>query len=200
MKKNFFALFILFIINSPLFGEEVKKTSSPGIPVQSLYSEKLKIKNISFNRLVDVQGKGETLEVEFLLKNLIDDPQYLYIVVVATFEKVEKTKSSFEMPIPPKKRIRSFVPYPDDISNYEYDNPQKEGEKRLIKMPKNPKAGINPNTGKPYHLVNQMIVRTYHLSNYRSNYFYFNEVAIIIFDAEGSLIYKQLYKISGVRR
>ncbi|OHD69192.1 MAG: hypothetical protein A2W19_06285 [Spirochaetes bacterium RBG_16_49_21] len=185
----------------------VKLTTN--IPVLAQYSKKFAIKNIDFNKVIDIGGKGEVLEVQFVLQNLTDDPMDLYIFTIATFEKVERTRSSFEKPVPPTHRIRSFVPYPPDIANFQYPatdgegniNRDKQGPEKFkfVKFPKNSKAGIDPNTGKPHHLVEKLIVRTTHLSKYRVNYFFFNEVAILIFDSEGKPAFRQLYQLQGTR-
>ena len=97
------------------------------IPTQAQYSDKFTIKNLYFNKRIDLGGKGEVLEVEFILQNLIDEPQDLYIFTIATYEKTEKTKSSFERPIPTRERIRTFVVYPDDISNFTYPVTDEQG-------------------------------------------------------------------------
>jgi len=194
--------------------DEPRKTSAANvvttIPVLSQYSEKFKLHNFSFNKKIDIEGKGDVLEVEFILKNQIDNPQDLYIFVIATFEKTEKTQSSFEIPISEKERIRSFVPFPFDIKNFEYPDTDSKGNVkkdenghdriRLIKFPKDPKLGINPYKGQPYHLKDNLLVRTLHVSKYRTNYFYFNEVAVLIFDSEGKPVFRQLYSLEGFRR
>ena len=202
--KILFCIVILFIcgllFGQKPVGQKPEDSPIPGIPAQAIYSNKFRIENLYFNKRVDPQGRGEMLEVEFEIKSQIDKPLDLFIFVIATYEKIEKTKSSLEMPVPEKERIRSFVPYPDDIENYKYPHPSKKGKVMFVKYPKNPKAGVNPNTGKPYHIVDKLMVRTYHLSIYRNNYFYFNEVAIIFFDENGSPLFRQLYEISGVRK
>jgi hypothetical protein len=195
--------------------KEVKKEEkSPvklmaNIPSQAQYSETFAIKNVDFNKMIDYTGKGEILEVQFILENLTDDPLDVYIFSIATFEKVEKSKSSRERPIPATHRVRSFVPYPYDITNFQYPETDQKGnilrdergvEKlKLAKFPKNPKAGVDPGTGKPYHLTDKLVVRTRHLSKYRQNYFFFNEVALLVFDSEGKPAFRQLYQLRGKR-
>lgn len=221
MKKYLIAALIL-VFPGILFsqGDKVKDkdkekdVKSPAsimtsIPVQSKYSNTFAIKNIDFNKLVDLSRTGDLLEVQFILQNLTEDPMDLYVFTIATYEKSEKTRSSFENPIHPTQRIRSFVPYPDDITNFQYPETDRQGnvvkdaggvEKvKLLKFPRNPKAGIDPTTGKPYHLVDKLVIRTKHLCKYRRNYFYFNEMAILIFDGEGKLVFRQLYKLEGHR-
>lgn len=180
--------------------KDKEKKSIGNMPAQALFSNKLYIPDVNFNRVIDVLGKGEILEVEFTLMSKIDDPQDIYIHVIATFENKEQNKSSFLPPIPEEERIRSFVPYPDkDKKNYEYTDPDKKDKIELIKYPKNPKTGIDPNAGKPYHLQDLLHIRTKHLSKYRNNYFFFNYVTILIFDKDGSPIYRQVYELSGRR-
>ncbi|HXK66692.1 MAG TPA: hypothetical protein PK348_10515, partial [Spirochaetota bacterium] len=137
MKKNFLTI-IMVLFTSVLLAQTTQKLD---IPVQSLYSNQVKIKDIYFNRRVDIAGKGDVLEVEVLFENLTDYPMDIYVNIIATYEKEEKTKSSFEMPIPEKERIRNFVPYPDDIANYEYTD--SKGKKIFQAYPKNTKSGIN---------------------------------------------------------
>jgi hypothetical protein len=179
------------------------------IPVLSQYSSKFAIKNVDFNKVIDYKGRGEILEVQFILQNLTDEPMDLYIFTIATFEKAQRTRSSFEPPIPPTQRIRSFVPYPFDLDNFKYPLTDSRGNIirdsqgrerfKFVKFPKDPKEGIDPGTGKPYHLVDKLAVRTTHLSKYRVNYFFFNEVAILIFDSEGKPSFRQLYRLRGTR-
>ena len=179
------------------------------IPSLAQYSNKFAIKNLYFNKRIDLGGKGEVLEVEFTVENLTDQPQDLYIFTIATYEKTEKTKSSFERPVPARERIRTFVVYPDDISNFTYPVTDEQGNVKkdengkdivkLVKFPKNPKAGVDPKTGKPYHLIHRLQLYTTHLSLYRNVYYYFNNVAVLIFDSEGKPAFRQLYEIKGKR-
>ncbi|TAL39374.1 MAG: hypothetical protein EPN93_01650 [Spirochaetes bacterium] len=183
-------------------GKDDKGKSESRIPIQSRFSSDFKITENYFNRRIDSGGAGDVLEVELIIQNLTDKPQDLYIFAVATTEKVEKTKSSFERPIPEKEKMRSFVPYPENMANFEYDVPEKSGSKSLIAYPKNPREGIDPSTGKPYTLkVNdKLVVRTYHLSRYRKDFKFFNFLTVIIFNSEGNPVFKQKYEIEGVRR
>lgn len=209
MKKKILSSIIVLILGiMPLSiqgaGDKSKRAaSSPATDesaltaTQALYSDLIEIKKVYFNKTGDRLGRGEVLEVEFKVKNQIDDPQDLYIFVIATYEKKEKPHSSFNPPVSEKERLKSFVPYPDDIRNFEYTG--KNGETRLLKRPKNPKAGINPETGKPYHLTNHVFIRATHLSEYRNNYYFFNRVLILAYNIDGKLIFRQQYKIEGVR-
>jgi hypothetical protein len=202
------SLFIPALVFSQDTGKQQKAVIT-NIPVLSQYSNSFIIKNLYFNKKVDINGKGEILEVEFLLENLTDNPLDVYIFTVATYEKTEKTKSSFEIPVPPKERIRTFVTYPDDIQNFTHPvlddkgNLQKDQNGleivKLVKFPQNPKAGVNPNTGKPYHLTDKLMIRTIHLSPYRKNYFFFNNLAVLVFDSEGKPSYRKLFEIKGKR-
>jgi hypothetical protein len=179
------------------------------IPAANQYSNLFVIKNVFFNKRIEPGMKGELLEVEFSLESRTDDPLDLYIFVIATYEQVEKTKSSLERPVPKKERIRSFVPYPDDISNFSYSDYDEKGNvkkdkdglelAKLVKFPKYPKAGVDPKTGKPYHLTDRLQIYTNHLSKYRMNYFFFNNAAILVFDADGKPMFRQLYTIEGKR-
>jgi len=187
----------------------VKKVKTD-IPIQAQYSKDFGIKTVNFNKRIDLGGRGEVLEVEFVVRNLTDEPMDLYIFTIATYEKTQQRQTSFDLPIPLKERVRSFVPFPFDLKNFEYTDYDEKGQikkdrkgqdkKKFIKFPHNPRAGIEPQSGKMYNLKNQLIVRTTHLSRYRTNYFYFNEVAILVFDSEAKPVFRQLYKLKGWRR
>jgi hypothetical protein len=180
------------------------------VPAQSQYSDRFIIRNIYFNKRVDLAGKGDILEIEMVLENLTDDPMDFYIHAIASFEKVEKTRSSFERPVPEKERIRSFVPYPEGVENFQYPVKDRDGNTKkdyfgkemieLKKLPHDSKKGVDPSTGKMYHLEKKLVVRTYHLSLYRNNYFFFNEAVILMFDAEGKPVFRQQYALNGWRR
>jgi len=196
MKKKFLTI-IMVLFTSVLLAQTTQKLD---IPVQSLYSNQVKIKDIYFNRRVDTAGKGDVLEVEVLFENLTDNPMDIYVNVIATYEKEEKTKSSFEMPIPEKERIRNFVPYPDDIANYEYND--SKGKKIFQAYPKNTKSGINPLTNKLYFLPVRdiLVVRSYHVSPYRKDFIFFNYVTVLVFDKDGNPIMREVYELKGKRK
>jgi len=187
-----------------------KSMDSSVVPVLSQYSNRFKVKDIYFNRKIDLGGRGEILEAEIIIENLMDDPIDFYLFTVASYEVKEKTSSSFERPVPGKDRIRSFVVFPDDISNFQYPVRDAKGNikkdyfgKDIIDYKKHPhdsKKGINPSTGKLYHLKDKLVIRTYHLSKYRNNYFFFNEAALLIFDKDGKPAFRQLFRLKGWRR
>jgi len=218
MKRGISIAIILSIFCFPLLSQEKKAapaeketaakpikpsgktddTQLRNIPVQSLYSELIDIKKVAFNKKIDPSGTGDLLEVEFEVNNKIDDPQDIYIFVIATFEKTEKTPSFFESPIPEKERLRSFVSYPEDIKNFEYTD--SEGKTKLLKQPKNTKTGVDPSTGKAYHIKDKLFIRTYHLAKYRNNFYYFNMVMIQVYNSSGEPVFRQQYMIEGVRK
>jgi hypothetical protein len=179
---------------------------STAIPVQSKYSNNFKITYVTFNRRIDLAGRGEIIEFEFIIKNNLDDPQELYIWTVATCENTEKTKSSFETQIAEKDKMQNFCPFPDNLKAFEYPEKNKTtdnqaiGKISYIKYPKDPKSGVNPDTGKPYLLKEKLLVTTKHLSRYRNNYTYFNNFTLLIFDKEGKLVFRQLYELKGWRK
>lgn len=212
MKK--YILIILLSLVPALVMAQVNTGTDKGkiktnIPATSQYSDSFAIKNVFFNKRIDTGLNGEFLEVEFLLENKTDEPMDLYIFVIATYEKVERTKSSLERPVPQRERIRTFVPYPDDISNFTYPDTDDKGNvkknkdgleiAKLVKFPKNPKAGVDQKTNKPYHLTDSLQVYSKHLSKYRQNYYFYNNVAILVFDADGKPVFRQLYEIKGKR-
>jgi len=211
MKK---ILFLLILLPGALFAQESKSPDSAIksqiIPVQAQYSESFSIKNVYFNKNLEINGKGEILEVVFEIRNKTDDPMDFYIYVIASYEKTEKSRSSFETPIPEKERMRSFVPYPFNLENFQYPVSDSKGNQvkdssgkakmKYIKFPRDPKQGINPATNDLYHLENKIIIRTTHLSKFRNNYFFFNNVSIMVFNKEGVPQYKQSYELIGYRR
>jgi hypothetical protein len=180
------------------------------VPVLSQYSNDFTIGKVAFNKRIEISGKGELLEVEFELRNRTDYPLDLYIFVIASYEVTEKTRSSFEPPIPPEKRIRSFIPYPDDIDNFRVPMKDAQGNVKkdrqghdmyqYIKYPHDVKKGIDEETGKPYRIKEKKYIRTYHLSPYRSNYFFFNHATILVFDPEGNPVFRQIFELKGWRR
>ncbi|PKL39148.1 MAG: hypothetical protein CVV44_09795 [Spirochaetae bacterium HGW-Spirochaetae-1] len=211
------ALLILFLsIPVFLFSQEPPKETDAGkktqknIPVLAQYSNRFTVKPIYFNKRIDVTGKGDILEIEMVIENLTDDPIDMYIFTIATFENVEATRSSFERPIPPAERIKTFVASPDDIKNFEYPVYDEQGNikkdffgKEIVeykKYPHEPRKGVDPTTGKAYHLVDKLVLRTYHLSVYKKNYYFFNEAALLIFDMDGNPVYRQLYDLKNWRR
>ncbi len=213
IMKKYIALLLFALIPAVTFSQAEKTSTAPeagtNIPVLAQYSNRFKVKSVYFNKKIDPSGRGEILEVEFLLENQTDDPMDLYIFAIATFEKKQKTRSSFEEPIPPEERIRSFVPFPGDISNFTYPDTDSEGKVKkdkdgnelvkLVKFPKDPKQGTDQATGKPYRLEEKLFITTEHVSLYRKNYFFFNEVAILIFDNDGKPVFRQLFNIVGKR-
>lgn len=202
-------LILLFIPVLLLPQGKTKKQDNKGIvdtaisPL-SLQSKDFSIKSIDFNKRIDIKGRGEILEVVMVLKNNTDNPIDLYVFTIATYEKTQKTRSSFEKLIPEKEKLRTFKAFPGPDSNFQYPkydpsgkiekNKKGETKMRYVKFPKDPKKG------KFYTLKNKIIYRSAHLSEYRSNYFYFNEVMVLIFNKEGKPIFRQLYKVIGQRR
>ena len=146
---------------------------------------------------------GEVLEVEFQLRNMIEMPHELYIFVIATYEKSYKTDSSFQSPsLDDTNQIKNIKVFPDDLSNFEYSEKDQAGndKKVYIKYPKNIKAGVNPETRKPYLLDENITFRTKFLSKYARRYYYFNEIAILIFDDKEELIYREVFKVKEKKR
>ncbi len=202
MKKILIILILLF--PSLLFSQQ--KTEGDGgskkFPYQSVRTDKLKLKALSFNKIIP-DPRGEILEVEFKLHNMTDSPQNLYIFVIATFEKSFKTTSSFQSPsLEDKDHMKLFIPFPENIKNFEYAMKDSSGKDKIqyIKYPKNIKAGINPATGKMYTLDETLTFRSRHLTRYLKQFNFFNEIAVLIFDENENLMYRQLYKVRGKQR
>ncbi|HOP29865.1 MAG TPA: hypothetical protein PK293_06085 [Spirochaetota bacterium] len=202
--KRFLSLLIL-IIPVLLFSQDKDSNTPSGkkvFPVQAVSTDLFKLYNLSFNKMIPGYA-GEVLEVEFQLKNMIEMPHELYIFVIATYEKSYKTDSSFQSPsLDDPEQIKNIKVFPDDLSNFEYTEKDQAGndKKVYIKYPKNIKAGVNPETGKPYFLDDNFTFRTKFLSKYARRYYYFNEIAILIFDNKEELIYREVFKVKEKKR
>jgi hypothetical protein len=214
MSKRYLLILLFVFMPVLLFSQRekqsTKKESVKVPPVGIIRSETFDIRNVAFNKTHDVKGRGEVLRVEFEIANLIDEPADLYIFVIAIHELLDKSISSFRRPIPKSEMVKNFVPFPYELSNFQ-DTEGKTPEKGnnalgFRELPKNPKAGKNPVTGKPYHLKDKLYVKTTHLSKYRRNYVYFNKVILLIYDekkltgSDTHPVYRQVFHLSGKRR
>jgi hypothetical protein len=222
-KASIFLFLILLLPMVPLAQEtstsEAKKdtggenkTSSDYMIITpgARYSDKFEIDKIYFNKTIDLGGRGEVLKVVMVIKNLTDDPQDLYIFTIATCEKPPKELTSFDRPIKQKDKLRNFEPYPDNPENFRYPKRDKWGNivkdedgntvMTYLKNPKDPKEGVNPDTGKPYRLKDKLVIRTRHLSKYRTNYTYFNHLTVIIFNEKLEPVTRQIWRLKGYRR
>ncbi|MDA3901075.1 MAG: hypothetical protein PF637_11225 [Spirochaetes bacterium] len=174
-------------------------TTEKDLPTQMVQSEEFEIRHISFNKKVDPRGRGELLQVDFQLENEVDISLDLYIHIVATNEELVWVYDSFgKKKITPKRIDTKYIKsLPEDVSQYEYEI---EGEKSIIKYPKNIKTGVSPDTGKAYHLTDYYAFRYEFLSHYRRKYVFFNKVTILIFDDEEKLMFRQSYSLDSFRR
>lgn len=210
MNRRTAVLILFLLIPLSLFSKQpekgVKKMQIDKFPSGSILNDRFYVKNVSFNRTHDAKGRGEVLRVEFEVSSFVDEPVDLYIFAIAIHEKIDKNISSFERPIPPKDYIKNFVPFPYDVKNFQNSVGQKDYV--FVKFPRNPKAGVNPSTGKQYKLTDKLFVKTTHLSKYRKEYVFFNTVIILIYDAKKLSnaqgypmpVFRQVYYISGIRR
>ncbi len=207
-------------------GKNELNTILENYPPQMIKDDRFEIKNLTFGRVYDLHGRGEVLNVEFELKNMTDQTMEFYIIVIAAYTVEKRDKSSFLKPLSDKDKIlmRSFVPFPiepkdfnklpremvNENFRYEYTNEKDSKEKSWVwlRFPRDIKKGINPSTGKTYTLNENLYVKTSHLSKYRKNYYFFNEVTLLIYDAakvkedSGFImpVYKQILHIKGKRR
>ncbi len=197
-------LLTFLLIPVMLFAQDkvdTNKKNESNFPVHSVRTDLFKIKQLSFNKTIP-SDSGEILEVEIILENLVDDPMDLYVFTIASYENSYIPKSSFERPSKEDKNpIKLLVPFPNNIKNFEYDHGQ-FGEKKpsYIKYPKDYKAGVNPDTGKPYLLNEKLIIRTTHLTKYLKKFNFFNEMTVLIFDKDGKLLFRQQYHLNKVKR
>ena len=104
--------------------------------------------------------------MQFEVVNETDVPRDFYVFVIATTEETKWVMNSFNTrrTAPEKVDITWFAPQPDNQGNFEYDV---NGSKVIKKFPKDYKLGVDPATGKAYHLKNKFTVRTEHLTKYR---------------------------------
>ncbi len=217
MRKAFILIFLILLLPMVPFAQETstseeKKNTSDYLIITpgARYSDTFEIDKIYFNKTIDLGGRGEVLKVVMVIKNLTDDPQDLYIFTFATYEKPPKELTSFDRPIKQKDKLRNFKPYPDNPENFKYPKKDKwgntikneDGETVMTfhKNPKDPKEGINPRTGKPYHLENKLVVRTQHLSKYKTDYTFFNHLTVIIFNNKLEPVARQIWRFKGYRR
>jgi hypothetical protein len=171
-------------------------------PVLSIFTDLFKVNNVTFTK-EQKDYYGEYLGTEFQIENLTNVPMDLYIFIVATYEYEYITKSSFEKPdLEDRNLVKLIQTYPDEVSNYEYTQKDSTGaEKKVyLKYPKNIKAGIDKNTGKAYRLEDSFTFRCRHFSKYIKNYYFFNEITLLIFDSDEKLIYRQNYTVKPIKR
>ena len=202
-------IFILILLITPIFlsGEDTKiKSEKKASPAQVIFSNKIYVKNIYMNKRIGTYGKGEVLEIEVEIENKTDTPLEFYAIIIASCEKDIIKQNSFDMPVPLKDRIKNFVPYPCDITNFKVlkksKNQNVNDKKNLnrYKIAINSKLGVNPETKEPYKLNKKLAFRTYHLSKYRRDFTFFNEITLLIFNADGTPEYSQGYILTGYRR
>jgi hypothetical protein len=202
-------IFLIILLTIPIFlsgKDKTIKSEKKVSPAQVIFSNKIFIKDIYMNKRIGIHGKGEVLEVEVEIENKTDDPLEFYAIIVASYEIDIIKQNSFDMPVPLKNRIKSFVPYPCDLTNFKVlkksKNQNVSDKKNLnrYKIAINSKLGVNPDTKKPYKLNKKLTFRTYHLSKYKRNSKFFNEVTLLIFNADGSPEYRQGYILTSYRR
>ncbi len=199
-------LIILFLITPVfLFSQDKGADNKLDIkkePVLSIFTDLFKVQNLTFSK-IQTDSNGEILETQFQIENQTNIPVNLYIFVIATYEKEYITKSSFEKPsMEDTKLIKLIQTYPDDISNYEYIIKDQSGAEKKVyqKYPKNIKAGIDKKSGKPYTLNDTITFSSRHFSKYMKNYYFFNEITILIFDTEEKLLFRRNYNVKPIKR
>ena len=205
MKQFLISLFV--IIPVVLFSQDKNSDDKLDIkkkPILSVASNVLSIKNLYFTKFQYDVG-GEFLETVFQIENLTNAPLELYAFIIASYEKEYITKSSFESPeLDDRILIKNIQTYPDDLTNFEYTETDEDGVEQKVyqKYPKNIKAGIDQDTGKPYVIEDIRIFRAKHFSQYaKKDYNFFNTITILLFNAEDEeLIFSQNYMVRPVRR
>jgi hypothetical protein len=205
MKKFLISFFV--IIPVVLFSQDKSSGDRLDIkkkPILSLSSDSFKLKELDFSRF-QYDISGECLETVFQIENLTNAPLQFYIFVIATYEKEYITKvSSFDRPVAVDSNlIKNIQAFPEDLTNFEYTEADDKGvdQKVYQKFPKNIKAGIDQETGKPYIVNDSMIFRAKHFNKFVKNYYFFNTVTILVFDADDEkLVFSQNYKVRPIRR
>ena len=204
MKKFLMSFFV--IIPVVLFSQDKSSDNTLDVkkkPVLSISSKLFKIKNLSFSRF-EYDVSGEYLETLFQIENLTNTPLELYTFVIATYESEYIPQSSFESPdLEDRVLIKNIKAFPDDLTNFEYTEKDEKGVEQKVyqKYPKNIKSGINTDTGKPYSISETVIFRAMHFSKYVKNYYFFNTITILIFDAaDEELLFRQNYTVRPIRR
>jgi hypothetical protein len=203
MKQFLISFFV--IIPVVLFSQDKSSDNKLDIkkkPILSVSSKSFKVKNLSFSKF-QYDISGETLETFFQVENLTNTPIEFYVFVIASYEKEYISKSSFERPeVDDKVLIKNIQAFPDDLTNFEYIEKDEKGvdQKVYQKYPKNIKAGINQDTGHPYLVTDKTIFKAKHFSKYGKNYYFFNTVTILIFDADDvKLLFSKNYKVRTVK-
>jgi len=205
MKQLLISFFV--IIPVVLFSQDKSTGDRLDIrnkPVLSVSSDLFKLRNMCFSKF-QYDISGETLETVFQIENLTNAQLQFYIFVIATYENEYITKfSSFDSPIAQDGNlIKNIQAFPDDLANFEYTEGDENGVDRKVyqKYPKNIKAGIDQDTGKPYVVQDAVIFRAKHFSKFAKNYYFFNTITILIFDADDEkLVFSQNYKVRPIRR
>jgi hypothetical protein len=153
----------------------------------------------TFTKKVDFKGRGEVMEIVFEIVNVDETPREIYVFVLATYETPRWKYNSFgtKKMIADKTAIDLFVPVPGPNSNFEFDV---NGAKTVMKYAKDFKLGVDPVAKKAYTLKDKIVIRTDHLSLYRKNYKFFNNAAVLVYDDEGKVLYRQLYLIDKTRK
>ncbi len=202
---------------------EVAADGIPNYPVQSIRSYEFDVRAITVSRQYETRGRGEILNVEFGIHNNTDYPMDLYVFAIATYEDYKKERSPYNPLLRSTERtaLLNFVPFPlaaEDankdfrsmkLENFRYTVGTGDDKKEvLVEFPKDPRLGVNPVTGQAYKLQSDIFVKTSHLSVYKNNYRFFNQVTVLIFDAkklgDGKGIprplYRQVISIDGRRK
>jgi hypothetical protein len=207
MKKVMIFILILlpFVLAAQNEPEPESQNSSNDIevtrPVQASQSPMITMRYESFNRKLDLYGKGELLQIEFQLHNQTDVDLNLYIFTFATYEEFEYEMNSFgDKPLYLNDmNILYFRADPADEELYTYE--KEDGSSYFVKHPKDITKGVNPETGEPFKLDNTLIYRTNLLNHYRKKYNYFNMVTVLIFDADNNeLLFRQVWTLDGRRK
>jgi len=217
--RTFVILSVIFTLASGLgYTQEKKKEQPPkeekkagaqtsqgelkngdNLTPQAAFTDQFSVSMPTFSKKIDVKGRGEVMEIVFEIVNSDETPRDFYVFVLASYETPKWKYDSFKTKkiAPDRTAVDFFVPVPGPESNFEYEV---SGVKTIKKHAKDYKLGVDPETKKAYALKDKIIIRTDHLSPYRKNYKFFNNAAVLIYDDEGKLLYRQLYLIDKLRK
>jgi hypothetical protein len=202
MNKKIIAALIIMFVSTWGFSQDTAKkaeeTKKDPFPALTVKTDLFAVTMPTFSKKAELHGKGEVLEVQFEIINNTDQPHEIYIFILASYDETAWMYNSFNTKrlIPEKVFVSYFSPYPDNKDNFTYDI---NGAKEIKKYPKDFKLGVDKATGKIYTLKDKIIMDTEHVSLFRKNYKFFDNVCVLMYDDEGKILFRQTYALKGFR-
>jgi hypothetical protein len=202
MYKKIITAIIIMFASTWVFSQDTAKkadeTKKDPFPPLTVKTDLFVVTNPTFSKKTELRGKGEILEVQFEIINNTDQPHPFYLFILASYDDALWQYNSFNTKklVIEKVDINYFSPYPDNKDTFTYDI---NGAKEIKKYPKDFKLGVDKSSGKIYTLKDKIIIDTEHVCLFRKNYKYFNNVAVLIYDEEGKILFRQTYLLKGFR-